>query len=130
LFAEVTKALKPGGAFIFRTPNLYHYVSLISRFTPHSLHTTLGKWVKVRSAADHDEYPTFYRANTRRDLRRELAKAGMVEKRMDMIEMVPGYGYRSRRLFYPFMWYERVVNSTEALAWARINIIGAFVKPG
>src|SRR5262245_3885502 len=32
---EVYRILKPGGSFFFRTPNRYHYVSLISQCTPH-----------------------------------------------------------------------------------------------
>jgi SAM-dependent methyltransferase len=129
-FGEVARALRPGGVFIFRTPNLYHYVSLGSRLTPHALHTSMGKWLKGRTAEDHDEYPTYYRANTRSALRAALGGAGLVERRVEMLEKEPSYGFRSRLLFYPFMLYERVVNSTEALAFARICIVGAFAKPG
>ncbi len=128
-FGEVARALRPGGMFIFRTPNLYHYVTLGSRLTPHALHTSMGKWLKGRTAADHDEYPTYYRANSRRALRSSLHAAGLVERRLEMLEKEPSYGFRSRLLFYPFMLYERVVNATDALALARICIIGAFAKP-
>jgi SAM-dependent methyltransferase len=33
---ECRRVLRPGGILIFRTPNLWHYVSLIARLTPHS----------------------------------------------------------------------------------------------
>ncbi|MFN3467777.1 MAG: class I SAM-dependent methyltransferase [Candidatus Brocadiales bacterium] len=33
-FEEVSRVLKKRGTFILMTPNKYHYVSLISRFTP------------------------------------------------------------------------------------------------
>ena len=33
--SEISRVLAPGGAYIFRTPNLYHYVGLAAHFTPH-----------------------------------------------------------------------------------------------
>ena len=36
--SEIHRVLKPGGAYVFRTPNLWHYVALVSLLTPHSFH--------------------------------------------------------------------------------------------
>lgn len=37
-FKEVGRVLRPGGTYCFRTPNLFHYVMMGSRLTPHFLH--------------------------------------------------------------------------------------------
>ena len=46
-----------------------------------------------------------------------------------MIEKEPSYGMASRLLFYPFLAYERTVNSTEAFAPLRANIPAVLRKP-
>ena len=40
---EMNRILKPGGRFLFLTPNKWHYVSLVSRFTPHFFHNWYNK---------------------------------------------------------------------------------------
>ncbi|MBN1941792.1 MAG: class I SAM-dependent methyltransferase, partial [Phycisphaerae bacterium] len=59
LVREIRRVLKPGGVFIFRTPCLWHYVSLASRLTPHSLHERLANRLRNLSEEAEDPYPTF-----------------------------------------------------------------------
>ncbi len=42
---------------------------------------------------------------------------------MELIEKEPSYGMNSRALFFVFMVYERVVNSTEFFRGLRANIL-------
>src|SRR5262245_20137090 len=35
---EISRILRPGGAYAFRTPNRWHYVAIVSAATPHSFH--------------------------------------------------------------------------------------------
>jgi len=37
-FKEIWRVLKPGGLFITKTPNSWHYMPLIARLTPHTFH--------------------------------------------------------------------------------------------
>ena len=37
-FKEIERVLRPGGVYCFRTMNLFHYVTLGSRLSPHFLH--------------------------------------------------------------------------------------------
>ena len=46
-----------------------------------------------------------------------------------MVEKEPSYGAASRLLFYPMLWYERLVNFSDRLAGLRANIIGVARKP-
>ena len=38
VFAEVCRVLKPGGVFLAKTPNKFHYVPAFARLTPHRFH--------------------------------------------------------------------------------------------
>ncbi len=84
-FREVARVLRPGGAFVFITPNRRHPLSLFNQ-----LLGRLGRvqgWL-VRGFYDRaaaDAFPTFYRANSKRDLDR-LAAAS--ELRLEQIRAV------------------------------------------
>lgn len=128
LLAELRRALRPGGMFFFRVPNKWHYVSLISRLTPQWFHERVANKLRNLSAQSHDPYPTFYRMNSRAVLQKLFLSNGFELIEMRSIEKEPSYGMSSRALFFTFMFYERVINSTGQLAGLRSNIFGAFRK--
>ena len=125
-FREVSRVLKPGGAYCFWTPNLKHYVSLASNALPHSAHLALANRLRGRSEDEHDPYPTFYHANTNGRLRKLARQVGMTVDRLEMIESEPSYGRAHPALFYPMMAYERLVNGFDALRGLRANFQGVF----
>jgi SAM-dependent methyltransferase len=127
-FHEVRRVLKPGGKYIFRTPNLYHYVALVSRVLPHSLHKAIANRVRSLSADAHEPWPTVYRANSKSALERLAATSVLEVECIDLIEPDPSYGRASALLFYPMLGYERLVNSTELLSGFRANILGVLAK--
>lgn len=61
LFHEVSRVLKPGGAFLIHTPNVEGYTTRLTQFVPESLRPPLARLLQGRLA--EDVYPTFYRAN-------------------------------------------------------------------
>ncbi len=126
---EVERVLAPGGAYVFRTPNRYHYVALVSSLTPHWFHTLVANRLRGLPPEAHDPYPTVYAMNSRNAVRRFTRSASLRIEVLRLIEKDPSYGMASRLTFYPMMVYERVVNSTESLAVLRANILAVLRKP-
>jgi SAM-dependent methyltransferase len=128
--AEVMRLLKPGGSYMFRTPNLWHYVAIISRFTPQWFHELVANKARGMAEDAHEPWPTFYRMNTRARLKGLAAAAGFRDAELRMIECEPSYLMFNSLAFRMGMAWERTVNATEALAGLRSNIQGRLVKPG
>lgn len=122
---ELNRVLKPGGRFLFLTPNKWHYVSLGSRLTPHAFHNWYNR---KRGRDDEDTFPTVYRLNSVGDLRRELRQAGFEEEKLFLRECCPNYLTFTWPTFLAGVLYERVVNMTDLLAGFRVNIIGQYRK--
>ena len=128
-FREITRVLRPGGTYCLRTPNLYHYVAAISRFTPHWFHESVANRVRTLAEAAHSPWPTYYRCNTLRAIARIARSTGLQPVRIEMVEKEPSYGRVSRALFYPMFAWERVVNARPRLSHFRANIFAAVRKP-
>jgi ubiquinone/menaquinone biosynthesis C-methylase UbiE len=128
-FREINRVLSSGGVYLFCTVNLYHYKSIVARLTPHWMHVPLVRWSRQFSAEQHDPYPTCYRANTRRQIRNLLRKAGLKQMFFRISENYPSYGMGSKALFHAFMMYERTVNSSPRLEGLRHTIECAAKKP-
>ncbi len=64
---DVRRVLRPGGRFLFLTPSRYHPVMLVSSMLPHGLHQAILS--RTKRSAGNDVFPTFYRMNSKRDLR-------------------------------------------------------------
>ncbi|MBU6434160.1 MAG: methyltransferase domain-containing protein, partial [Nitrospirae bacterium] len=106
VYREVYRVLKPGGRFLFKTPNKWHYMPLIARFTPLRFHQYINR---IRGRSAEDTFPTLYRANTPRQIN-ELAKgSGLHVEYIELIEGRPEYT-RLTALTYLFgILYERIV---------------------
>lgn len=128
VFAEVARVLKPGGRFVFKTPNRWHYVTLISRLLPHRFHHAIIGRIFRRTRADI--FPTVYRCNSEPRIRRLAARSGFEVNEIRFLEPRPEY-MRFSPLAYPFgIAYERIVNATGALRWFRVIMIVVLEKRG
>ncbi|MBI2932595.1 MAG: class I SAM-dependent methyltransferase [Planctomycetes bacterium] len=125
---EVHRVLKPGSAYLFRTPNLFHYVSLISRLTPEAFHHWIANRARGLPADAHEPWPTFYRMNTVPRLRTLGRRTGFRGSEFRMVEAQPSYLMFHRLPFLLGVAYERLVNRCAGLAVLRANILGRLVK--
>jgi SAM-dependent methyltransferase len=76
-FSECSRVVKPGGYICLRTPNRWSYVSLVAMLIPNSRHAGVVNFVQPGRKAK-DVFPTYYRANTIRSLKK-LMKAHQFE---------------------------------------------------
>jgi SAM-dependent methyltransferase len=81
MFAEVRRALKPGGHFVFLTPNAANTVTRINRLVPRLAQARLVRALYGR--AEDDTFEVVYRANTLEALSRLAAGVGL-----DIVELV------------------------------------------
>jgi SAM-dependent methyltransferase len=121
--AEINRVLVKGGIFIFRTPNIYHYVSVVARITPHWFHKLVANRLRNLPPDQSEPHPTYYRFNNSRRIHAILNSSGFNIVSLKFIEPNPSYGMSSRVLFILFMAYERLVNSTSLLTGLRSNIL-------
>ena len=126
VFAEVARVLRPGGVFLGKTRNKWHYVPLIARLTPHGFHRWVVRW---RGRRGDDVFPTRYLANSPADIRRLAAGAGLEVVKIDLIEGRPEY-LRFAAPTYLLGWlYERLVNRVPGLWRLRVLLIAELRKP-
>jgi SAM-dependent methyltransferase len=126
--AEVARVLKPGGSYLFRTPNILHYVAIISAITPHWFHSFVANRARLNPEGSQEPWPTYYRMNSRGALARLSRDAGFSSIETRMIEAEPSYLQFHAAPYLLGVAYERLVNSTEMLGALRSNIFGRMQK--
>lgn len=87
LFAEVRRVLRPGGRFLFHTPNFLGYASLLAACFPQRVKNKLAAWLHGRR--EEDVYPTFYKINTERTIRSHAERSSFVVADLQLVESSP-----------------------------------------
>lgn len=127
---EIRRVLLKDGIYIFRTPNIYHYVSIVGKLTPHVVSLKLANWLRDLPDETPEPYLKYYRLNSKKCCTDILKSTGFQALELMLVEKEPSYGMRSRLLFLPFMVYERIVNASELLSPLRANIFCVAKKVG
>jgi len=119
-FQEIRRVLRPGGVFLAKTPNKWHYVPTIARLTPLWFHRFYNK-LRSRDAAD--TFPTLYRCNTRQSARHCALANGYEILAIETIEGRPEYLRLSAPTYVLGFLYERIVNAWRPFAPLRCVLL-------
>ncbi len=125
-FDEIYRVLKPGGVFLGKTPNQYHYMPLISKLTPTSFH----KWYnKLRGRDSENTFPTCYLVNCEKDFNRIYYNSYLKPISVGLYEGRPEYLRINMFTYFLGILYQKIVSSTERFKHFRILMIGVAQKP-
>jgi ubiquinone/menaquinone biosynthesis C-methylase UbiE len=90
-FAEIARVLQTGGLLLIHTPNASSYEVQMIRWgwkvVPKSVGLNMIRFLEHREP--EDVFPTFYRANTRKQMSRLAPQAGLAEVEFQLIEDRP-----------------------------------------
>jgi ubiquinone/menaquinone biosynthesis C-methylase UbiE len=97
LMSEVWRVLSPGGTFVFHTPNKYFPASMIAALLPGDVKSHLVE--RLTNRRSKDVYPTYYRINTQRQIRRCSQAVGFDVEHLEMLESLSFNRYYALFLF-------------------------------
>jgi SAM-dependent methyltransferase len=122
---ECGRVLKPGGLVMFKTPNKHHYMPTIARLTPHRFHAFVNL---LRGRASVDTFPTRYRSNDVRTVRRLAAVTGFGVEAVELVEGRPEYLRINPITYAAGLAYERLVNGFDLFRGFRILLVAKLRK--
>lgn len=123
VFGEAARVLKPGGVFLFITPNKHNYVVWLRRLLPNAVGRRATRAVYAR---DEDFInPTYYRANSFREIDEGLRRVGL---RCAQFEAIgdPTYLAFNEFLFRVSILIERFIDKIAPKT--RVHLVGMYRK--
>ncbi len=112
---EFYRILKPGGWVCARTPNRWGYIGLGTNLVPNRFHTLVLKRLQ-RERKEVDVFPTTYRLNTRRAVRRYFSP-DRIENYMYGISSEPAYFGSSAFFWRIAQLWARLVPELMSATW-------------
>lgn len=127
VYHEFARVLRPGGRIVFLTANMWDYGTLVARLIDNRFHAAVVRLVEGRK--EEDTFPTAYRSNTRRDVRRLADAAGLRVTAFEYLSQYPNYLLFNGVLFFLGMCFERLTSRFDALRFLRGWILVTLQKP-
>jgi SAM-dependent methyltransferase len=126
VYAEMHRVLRPGGHFVFLTPSLWDYASIIAKCVPNRLHP----WIVSRTEgrAPEDVFPVCYKTNTRRAVHRWARDAGFSVQSFHYLGQYPSYFMFNGFLFLLATAYEKTISRFETLGFLRGWLLAVLTK--
>lgn len=127
VYREFSRVLRPGGAVVFLTANMWDYGTFVARIVPNRFHAKIVKSVEGR--LEEDTFPTAYKTNTRKDVDRLASNAGLEVETFEFLSQYPNYLMFNGALFFLGMCFEKLINRFESLSFLRGWIMVTLRKP-
>ena len=127
VFAEVSRILRPGGSYVFLTPSLWDYASLVSMAVPNRFHPTIVRLTEGR--AEEDVFPAHYQCNTRGAVLRLCGAHGLESESVRFLSQYPCYFQFNPALFLVAAAYEKLTCAFELLSPLRGWMLAVVTKP-
>lgn len=124
-FAEVARVLRPGGVFLFHTPNDESYLIALAKLFPDGVKKFLARVLEKRVASD--VFPTHYRANRPSTVREIADHCGFSVARLDLILTSPVTSALPPFALIELLFLRQL--QRPSLARLRPNLICALRKP-
>lgn len=125
-YREIHRILKPGGHFIFLTPNFYDYASILAKLIPNRFHSRIVRLTEGRD--EDDTFPTYYRSNTEQDIKRLAMITGFDVTWIDYLGQYPSYFMFSPMLFALGTLYDKMICAFDNLKYLRGWILATLKK--
>jgi ubiquinone/menaquinone biosynthesis C-methylase UbiE len=124
-FREVYRVLRPGGRFIFHTPNAHGHFAVMRRLAPEKLKDGLMRLLDGRDP--EDIFPVHYKANSRGKIERVAKMAGFDVVKTKMIVSDAIFSVFPPIAVIELLWIRLLM--TAAMKPLRTNIIAVLQKP-
>jgi ubiquinone/menaquinone biosynthesis C-methylase UbiE len=123
VFGQIGRVLKPGGVFIFITPNYQHPLNGLNHLLSRSNRAQHRLVKRFYGREPADTFPAYYRANTKGALE-HLAEAGRLH--LAQLHSIPDPTYLAfnTALFHLASWFESTLPASR-----RIHLVGCLDRP-
>ena len=123
-FKEVNRVLRPGGVFVFHTPNAAAYPTVLARMFPDNLKRIAARMLDGRRG--EDVFPTFYRGNSAATVRALAHHCGFEIEVLSLVSTTALFSVIPPLAFIELLWL-RALRDERRREW-RSNLIVALRK--
>lgn len=127
---ELHRILRPGGRFVFVTPNAWSYSAIATRVTSQRFHEAfLARLRKLGGSGNEKPFPTAFRMNTRGSIERLAAGGGFTVRALHSGVDHPTYTYPFPLLHQLAALWHLMLDHFELMEPLRLTWIGVLEKP-